>query len=185
MHNGNNLKNGFIHFYDDTKKVNKAEYEKYFIDLTNNTILLSINGTLGNLAIFLGEKVMLGKSSAYINCKAHYRDYCYHFLSRPDIQKTFWLIATGSTIKNLSLASLKSFKIVSPTSEVLTQFNEKVNPITEKRINIFMQNQQLATLRDWLLPMLMYGQVTVKEAEEKLGNLDMAAEPEINYKKTE
>jgi type I restriction enzyme S subunit len=42
------------------------------------------------------------------------------------------------------------------------------------------QNQQLSELRDWLLLMLMNGQVTVNEAEEKLS---MAAEPSVEYKK--
>ena len=42
------------------------------------------------------------------------------------------------------------------------------------------ENQHLSELRDWLLPMLMNGQVTVKEAEERLS---MAAEPNVEYKK--
>jgi len=42
------------------------------------------------------------------------------------------------------------------------------------------ENQQLTTLRDWLLSMLMNGQVKVKEAEE---NLNMATEPRAEYKK--
>jgi type I restriction enzyme S subunit len=41
-----------------------------------------------------------------------------------------------------------------------------------------LQNQHLTTLRDWLLPMLMNGQITVKEAEDKLS---MAAEPSEKY----
>ena len=42
------------------------------------------------------------------------------------------------------------------------------------------KNQQLSELCDWLLPMLMNGQVMVKEAEERLS---MAAEPSVEYKK--
>ena len=46
------------------------------------------------------------------------------------------------------------------------------------------ENQELASLRDWLLPMLMNGQVTVGEAydivEEKLGKV---AEGEVKYGK--
>jgi len=57
--NGNNLKNGFIQTDNETKKVSLEEYEKYFIPLNENSILLSINGTLGNLAIFTGVKVLL------------------------------------------------------------------------------------------------------------------------------
>lgn len=42
------------------------------------------------------------------------------------------------------------------------------------------EDHELTTLRDWLLPMLMNGQVTVGAAEEKVG-LVMAAEPAVKY----
>lgn len=54
--------------------------------------------------------------------------------------------------------------------------------------NIF-QNQQLASLRDWLLPMLMNGQVKVGDAENSDSyrkveeKLSMAAEPKVKYGK--
>jgi len=56
---------------------------------------------------------------------------------------------------------LKDTKCVIPNRLVAQRFQEKVKPFHEKiRDNIF-QNQQLEKLRDWLLPMLMNGQVTV------------------------
>jgi type I restriction enzyme S subunit len=47
--------------------------------------------------------------------------------------------------------------------------------------------QELASLRDWLLPMLMNGQVKVGEAEAKVkeyvqeGEVGMAAEDIVNF----
>ncbi|MBE7652485.1 restriction endonuclease subunit S [Tenacibaculum finnmarkense] len=161
--NGNNLKNGFISTDNDTKKVSAQEYEKHFIELNNNSILLSINGTLGNLAIYNNEKVMLGKSSAYINCKENHRTYCYEYLNQSHMKKVFWNIATGSTIKNLGLESIKKLKILEPNNNLIEQFDELTKSIENKRINIFKQNQKLSELRDWLLPMLMNGQVRVGE----------------------
>tara|TARA_B100000949_G_C14273363_1_gene448421 strand:- start:1564 stop:1716 length:153 start_codon:yes stop_codon:yes gene_type:complete len=39
-----------------------------------------------------------------------------------------------------------------------------------KKINLIQkENQKLAAVRDWLLPMLMNGQVKVGEAKEQLG----------------
>lgn len=160
--NGNNLNDGFIVIDKDTKKVSFDEYKKYFIELNGETILLSINGTLGNLAIYTGEKVMLGKSAAYINCKIKYRPYCYQFLKLKHTQKQLWNVATGSTIKNLSLESLKSILILFPGEDLIKRYYELTKPLDYKRINIFKQNQQLTQLRDWLLPMLMNGQITVK-----------------------
>jgi type I restriction enzyme S subunit len=179
--NGNNLKNGFISTDNDTKKVSSQEYEKHFIQLNNNSILLSINGTLGNLAIYNNEKVMLGKSSAYINCKENHRTYCYEYLNQSHMKKVFWNIATGSTIKNLGLESIKKLIILEPNNNLIEKFDELTKSIENKRINIFKQNQKLSELRDWLLPMLMNGQVTVGDAEQEVESLGLVTEEDVKY----
>ena len=57
--NGNNLVNGKIVIKPETKKVSYEEYQKYKKDLNNRTILVSINGTLGNVGVFNNEKIIL------------------------------------------------------------------------------------------------------------------------------
>jgi len=77
--------------------------------------------------------------------------------------------------------SLENYLIGVPKTDcILILFNKIVNPILEKFKVQNKQTQQLSELRDWLLPMLMNGQITVKEAEERLS---MAAEPSVEYKK--
>ena len=57
---------------------------------------------------------------------------------------------------------LKQAKIILPVTAVSRNFERIVSKGFDMiRDNVF-QNQQLAELRDWLLPMLMNGQVTVK-----------------------
>jgi len=73
---------------------------------------------------------------------------------------------------------LKEFNIIIPKAKFLSEFQKIVEPIFNKISKSRLQNQHLTTLRDWLLPMLMNGQITVKEAEEKLS---MAAEPSVKY----
>lgn len=73
---------------------------------------------------------------------------------------------------------LKEFNIIIPKAKFLSEFQKIVEPIFNKISKSRLQNQHLTTLRDWLLPMLMNGQITVKEAEDKLS---MAAEPSSNY----
>ena len=65
--NGNNLSNGKIVFNETTKRLSSAESKKHKKNLTDRTILVSINGTLGNVAFYAGEKVVLGKSACYLN----------------------------------------------------------------------------------------------------------------------
>jgi type I restriction enzyme S subunit len=55
----------------------------------------------------------------------------------------------------------EKFAIAIPPKENLLQFNKIIYPILEKSTINEKENQKLAELRNWLLPMLMNGQVTV------------------------
>ena len=68
--------------------------------------------------------------------------------------------------------------IPSQGSNILKKYNSKVEPLYNLIINNAFQNQKLSELRDWLLPMLMNGQVKVSDTEDRL---NMAAEPEVAY----
>jgi len=67
-----------------------------------------------------------------------------------------------SGIKNLLFDSfVTNHKVVLPSKESMEIFYNKVKPIHAKIQKNLQQNQKLAELRDWLLPMLMNGQVRV------------------------
>ena len=79
---------------------------------------------------------------------------------------------------------LKEFNIVIPNAKYLREFQKIVEPIFNKISKSRFQNQHLIALRDWLLPMLMNGQVTVRQTHGKLETeerLNMAAEPSVKY----
>ncbi|WP_298220881.1 restriction endonuclease subunit S [Flavobacterium sp.] len=116
--NGNNLKNGKIEINENTKKVTSEELSKNFIELNVNTLLLSINGTLGSMAFFNNEKVMLGKSAAYLNFKTSINKFYYYYFQLPGVQEHFYNVATGSTIKNLSLKSIQDFEVPVPEKNI-------------------------------------------------------------------
>ena len=77
---------------------------------------------------------------------------------------------------------IKDIRIILPPKDLAKQFTKLVEPIYQQTNTLELQNQELTTLRDWLLPMLMNGQVVVGEAVEKVG-LAMAAEPGVKYTK--
>lgn len=112
--NGNNLKQGSILTSLETKRVSRTEFEKHFIKFDENTLFLSINGTLGSLAKYRGESVILGKSAAYIKCSKINIDFLYYYLQLECVQQQMWNVATGSTIKNLSLESIRNLQIPTP-----------------------------------------------------------------------
>jgi type I restriction enzyme S subunit len=113
--NGNNLFNDQILIDSYTKCVTEGEYIKHKKDLSDESILLGINGTIGNVALYNNEKVILGKSAAYINCtKKVSKKYIFNLLKTQGIQKYFEREVTGSTIKNLSIKSIKNISFICP-----------------------------------------------------------------------
>lgn len=86
---------------------------------------------------------------------------------------------TSNSHKRVNPTVMMRYKVPF-NSELIQKFGATINSWIKIGINKQLENQQLAERRDWLLPMLMNGQVTVKEAEE---SLSMAAEPSVEYKK--
>jgi type I restriction enzyme S subunit len=110
--NGNNLGNGKILIKSDTKKVDDTMFSKYGIELDNKTILMSINGTIGNIAVYNGEKIILGKSAAYFKIFKDdvilYR-FLYYLLQTTNSNNYYMESLTGTTIKNLGLKALRNY----------------------------------------------------------------------------
>ncbi len=96
-----------------------------------------------------------------------------------------------SGIKNLLLDSfVNSHFTVIPDEGTVDRFYNFMENIQKKKQIGLAENQKLSELRDWLLPMLMNGQVKVGDAERESSfakasedKLAMAAEPEGVYKK--
>ena len=115
--NGNNLSERGINISEATKRVSKEEaYKNNAAILNDRTILLSINGTIGNVALYNNEPIMLGKSACFINVSPHInKHYVYHYLQTNKCQTYFKSELTGTTIKNLSLQSVRNAKIALPS----------------------------------------------------------------------
>ncbi len=139
--NGNNLVEGRILITENTKTVNEHEFQIHKRELNDRTILLSINGTIGNLAYYNGEEVMLGKSAAYINiAEKHDLKFNFYTLSTNRIQSYFNSELTGTTIKNLSLKTIRSTNIFLPTlpeqqkiASFFTAIDQKISQLKQKK----------------------------------------------------
>ncbi|EKO3607029.1 restriction endonuclease subunit S [Vibrio parahaemolyticus] len=147
--NGNNLKNGKIVIQKTTKHVDENDAKKHRKDLNDRTILMSINGTIGNLAYYGGENVVLGKSASYINVSPSANvDFIYYVLSSAKTQAFFTSELTGSTIKNLSLKTIKLTKIDTPPlpeqrkiAKILSTWDKAIST-TEKLIETSKQQKK-------------------------------------------
>lgn len=114
--NGNNLSEGKILIKEDTKRISSIEYDKIKKDLSEKTVLVAINGTLGNVGLYRDEPVALGKSACYINVndKAE-KLFVRYVLENHDFQRYAIDFATGSTIKNLGLKAVRDYSFNLPT----------------------------------------------------------------------
>ena len=85
-----------------------------------------------------------------------------------------------TTVGHLSDKDLKALYLISPHKSNSFKPKEIFDSILSKITSNKLQNQQLSSLRDWLLPMLMNGQVKVKDTVEE--TLLLAAEEKVEYK---
>ncbi|MGL6420847.1 restriction endonuclease subunit S [Aeromonas caviae] len=161
--NGNNLKNGSIVIQDSTNFVDENDAENHRKDLGERTILMSINGTIGNLAYYRGENVVLGKSAAYINVKNSVDlDFVYYVLSSSKTQAFYESELTGTTIRNLSIKSIKNTKVDTPPlpeqkkiAQILSTWDRAISTTEQLLANSQQQKkalmQQLLTGKKRLL----------------------------------
>jgi type I restriction enzyme S subunit len=109
--NGNNLSNGKIEITDTTRSVSVHTANSNQVDIGENTVLMSINGTIGNLALYRDEKVILGKSAAYINCNENLdRRFLFFSLQADPAKEFFRSTLANTTIHNLSLEAIRSLR---------------------------------------------------------------------------
>lgn len=136
--NGNNIRNGKIIVLEENKKVGEDEFIKNDKGLDLDTVLMSINGTIGNLAYYNNEKVFLGKSVAYIKVSDEIKkQYLFQVLQTNSIQKYYTLSLTGTTIKNLGLEAIRNTKIKLPSLPEQTKIADFLSTVDDK-----IQNQQ-------------------------------------------
>ena len=88
-------------------------------------------------------------------------EYLFMLLSSLEMKAFTNNVSAGSIHKGIRHGVLKTFKVSYGRKELIEDFSDYIRPIL-KRINLLdKENQRLSELRDWLLPMLMNGQVKV------------------------
>ena len=78
-----------------------------------------------------------------------------------DLYQYLVKLSTGSARDNLSQDMIKNIKVVIPSNDILDRYYDFSNNIIKEITKKQQENEQLTQLRDWLLPMLMNGQVKV------------------------
>lgn len=69
---------------------------------------------------------------------------------------------SGNIFDNMNKEDFASIELIAPSENVLERYGEKVEPIYHKIKSCIKENEELKNLRDFLLPLLMNGQVQFK-----------------------
>ena len=158
--NGINFKEAYLISEKDFKSVNKRS------KVDEGDFLVSMIGTVG-LSYWVKEidrpfaikNIGLFKTSHV----PHLADYiCLTINSSFGTAYLRSRISFGTSQPYVTLGSLREFPIIVPSKDILNYFKERIEPINQTIHTFHKENQQLTQLRDWLLPMLMNGQVKIK-----------------------
>lgn len=123
-------------------------------------ILLSVRAPVGTLNI-ADTRCCIGRGLAAINSKVGANSYIFNVMQ--DFKKLFdKMNSVGTTFGSITKDDLYSLQLVYPPNELLMRFDQSVKSFDREIKNRSRQNQGLTQLRDWLLPMLMNGQVKVE-----------------------
>lgn len=132
--------------------------------LKENDILIARSGIPGAVRI-LNNDIENTIYCGFIIClrlaSDLYRRYLVYKLK--DYENTTATTSGGTIMQNVSQGTLKSIKFAVPEKRYILKFNEKIDSIWSNMQNNEKENQALVSLRNFLLPLLMNGQVGFKD----------------------
>lgn len=129
-------------------------------------ILLSVRAPVGDMNI-ANTDCCIGRGLAALNSKDGFDGFLFY------VMKYFKQVfdrrnSEGTTFGSITKNDLYSLKLAYPPKELLEKYDSIVSKYNEMIFIRSMENQKLEELRDWLLPMLMNGQISIRDAEEHI-----------------
>jgi type I restriction enzyme S subunit len=145
-------------FSDNSEFVTQNIPDKIIV--RNGDVLFSWSATL-DVQIWTGGIGGLNQHIFKVTSEKFPRSYFYfellnylqHFKMMAELRKT--------TMGHITQEHLKQSRISIPPISKVNELHQKLDPILNKIVKGKEENQKLSELRDWLLPMLMNGQVRV------------------------
>ena len=178
------VKDGKLIKLNEANRVGYEMFNKWMPEkLIEGDILMTSEAPLGEFYLILNdvEYCMSQRLFAIRADKSQVLPiYLYYELSKGNGYSQIIGKSSGSTVFGIRQDELRRVNVLKPNFDLQNKFDDKVRPMLFQIRNNEFENQQLASLRDWLLPMLMNGQVQVSESDEMEG-LMMAAEGEVGY----
>ncbi|HEM3703269.1 TPA: restriction endonuclease subunit S [Streptococcus suis] len=150
----------FSGFSKDTEKASVDIPKDAIVE--SGDILFSWSATL-EVMLWGGEKGALNQHIFKVTSEKYPKSFIYNELR--SYLKVFKTIAElrKTTMGHITQDHLKQAMIIIPPSDLIDEMDNRISLVLKQQLDLKQQNQELTQLRDWLLPMLMNGQVKVEE----------------------
>lgn len=125
-------------------------------------ILLSVRAPVGDMNI-ANSDCCIGRGLAALNSKSGSDGFLFY------VMKYFKQIfdrrnSEGTTFGSITKNDLHSLTLAYPSSALLRKYDDIVTNYNNMIFERNLENRELIKLRDWLLPMLMNGQITIQKS---------------------
>ena len=162
--NGNNFSSEYVEPKFDTKKLCLEESLNYpKPELTEQTIMISLNGSYGKVCLYRYFPMLLGKSAGYITLLPSInRRYVRYYLSSTPAQTIMTLSLNGTTIPNLSLNTLHNFPTILPSASEQAEIADYLDAKCAEIDGLIAKKEQLVKELESYKKSLIYEVVTGK-----------------------
>ncbi|HFI0194633.1 TPA: restriction endonuclease subunit S [Streptococcus suis] len=126
-----------------------------------DSILIAMYGATAGKVSFLAFESSTNQAICAVTLDDNRLKYYFKFFIE-DLYSHLVTLSSGSARDNLSQDMIKNLLMINPNDRVIETFFVLVDSYFLQITNNLKQNQELTQLRDWLLPMLMNGQVKVE-----------------------
>ncbi|MFM6009353.1 MAG: hypothetical protein ACKO99_01670, partial [Dolichospermum sp.] len=146
--------------FKEDSRLNYGDLVIAITDVTRNAIIIGKSFIVPDL---FDQPPLISCDVASVISKSNFNNYYLEMLFNSEIYHEYIKhFASGTLVLHLDLNGMLWFKTFMPQKRLLDKFAEIKKSIMLKQTINVIENQQLTQLRDWLLPMLMNGQITVK-----------------------
>ena len=126
-----------------------------------DSILIAMYGATAGKVSFLAFESSTNQAICAVTLDDNRLKYYFKFFIE-DLYSHLVTLSSGSARDNLSQDMIKNLLMINPNDRVIETFFVLVDSYFLQITNNLKQNQELTQLRDWLLPMLMNGQVRME-----------------------
>lgn len=136
-----------------------TEYSVWFAKMKNSIKHLYLNPEMHPII----EQSILSTGFCGLQCDEKSFEYISSYIASPYFELHKDVLAHGATQEAVNNDDLAGIYLLIPDNNTLEKYHETTQPIYAQIAKNICENRELTKLRDWLLPMLMNGQATIKD----------------------